>query len=269
MKRYKLFFLSVSLFFMISESRSQTEQHCVHYPYNTQLGVNLNVNLLSKMMIQNDNIKSSSSDYFSSYPSFGADLGVYLYQRIYKWFGMQVGLEYNAITIRYNISDKLFGDEAIEMRYYVSGAFTFPIIFNASYYFNERHGLDISFGGATLILFARKGGMGFDYREGGPVIGVRYGDFTLNNHYSPFNFSLYGKIGYNLLLKNKNTFGMAIIGSYAKYPYATGNYNIFDNGKIEQGYISLHNTCVGLQFSYGFTMKKLVCVPTTSHEEEN
>ena len=40
------------------------------------------------------------SDDFRSYPSFGADLGVYMYQRIYKWFGIQIGAEYSALTVR-------------------------------------------------------------------------------------------------------------------------------------------------------------------------
>jgi len=253
------------MFVVISESEAQTEQYCVHYPYNTQVGINLNVNMLSKMRIQqNYYIKSSPSEHFRSYPSFGADLGVYLYQRVYKWFGIQIGAEYSATTICYKFDYEEYNTTYMDYNSY--GAFIFPILFNASYYFNEKHGIDISLGGAPLVLFAGDAGQGF----GIGVINMRNGYsnnccyFRLDNDIR-YNFSLYGKIGYNLLLKNKNTLGMAIIGSYAAEPYMQGKYEIFiDKMNVENGYTSLRNTFIGLQFSYGFTMKKLVCNPVNN-----
>ena len=96
---------------------------------------------------------SSPSEYLRSYLSFGADLGVYLYQRIYKWFGIQIGAEYSALTLIYGNTAK------------------------------------------------------FDAE-----------------------------------------------------PYANGSYYVSINEiEVEKGYLFLHNTFIGLQFSYGFTMKKLLC----------
>ena len=258
--RYKLFFLSVSMFVVSAESRSQSvESDCVRYPYNTQVGINLNVNMLSKMRIQqNYYVKSSPSEYFRSYPSFGADLGVYLYQRVYKWFGIQIGAEYSATTICYKFDYKDYNSTYMDYNSY--GAFTFPILFNASYYFNEKHGIDISLGGAPLVLFAGDNGQGFGIGTINEYNSNRC-HFRLDND-TRFNFSLYGKIGYNFLLKNKNTLGVAIIGSYAAEPYMQGRYEIFiDKIEVERGYTSIRNTFIGLQFSYGFTMKKLLCVP--------
>ncbi len=257
--KYKLFFLSINMLFLAPESKSQTtESNCLHYPYNTQVGINLNVNLLSKMRIQqNYYIRSTPSDYLRSYPSFGADLGVYLYQRVYKWFGVQIGAEYNALTVCDGTA-KLGDDNSISMDYYSLGAFTFPILFNASYYFNEKHGIDISLGGAPFILFA--GEQGYSVGLGGREDG-NYCEYRLD-YDTPFNFSLYGKIGYNFLFKNKNTIGVAIVGSYAGKPYAEGKYYVVLNDReIESGYTFLRNTFIGLQFSYGFTMKKLLCIP--------
>ena len=253
----KLFLLSVGLFFLISESKSQSVgSNCLHYPYNTQVGVNLNINMLSKMRIQQDYyIRSSPSDYLHSYPSFGADLGVYLYQRIYKWFGIQIGAEYSALTQTYGNTAKFHEWKDIAIDYYGAGAFTFPILFNCSYYFNEKHGLDISLGGAPLLLVYGDWGQGIGNGNGK---GGRH-HIRLENE-TNYNFSLYGKIGYNFLFHNKNTLGVAIVVSYASAPYANGNYNVTINEmEVEKGYLYLHNTFIGLQFSYGFTMKKLLC----------
>jgi hypothetical protein len=56
---------------------------------------------------------------------------------------------------------------------------------------------------------------------------------------------------------------MAIIGSYATNSYAQGLYFVEKNGgtRVEEGRISLRNTFIGLQFSYGFSMKKTLCTP--------
>jgi len=254
--KYKLFLLSMSIFLLISESKSQTvAPNCLHYPYNTQVGINLNINMLSKMKIQqNYPIRSSSSDYIRSYPSFGADLGVYLYQRIYKWFGVQIGAEYSALTLTYGNTAKFDVWKDIAIEYYGFGAFTFPILFNCSYYFNEKHGLDVSLGGAPLLLFFGDSGQGIG--NGNGKGGRHY--IRLKND-TRYNFSLYGKIGYNFLFKNKNSLGVAIVGSYAAEPFANGYYYVTINEvEVESGYLFLHNTFIGLSFSYGFTMKKLL-----------
>jgi len=257
--KYKLFFLSVGMFFIVLETQSQTlETNCLHYPYNTQVGINLNLNLLSKIRISTGQYHITPSDYFRSYPSFGGDLGVYLYQRVYKWFGVQIGLEHSSLTVSYGGTENLTEDKSIYMDYYCFGAWTFPILFNASYYFNGKHGIDISFGGAPLILFAGEAGWGchFGSSYDKPDDGCY---FRLDTE-QPFNFSLYAKAGYNYLFRNKNTLGIAIVCSFAHRPYVEGYYEITKNNTIvEHGYTSLRNTFVGLRFSYGFTMKKLLC----------
>ncbi|MCL2246038.1 MAG: hypothetical protein FWC10_02875 [Lentimicrobiaceae bacterium] len=256
--KYKLLLLSISIFLLISESKSQiVAPNCLHYPYNTQVGINLNINMLNKMRIQqNYYTRSSPSEYLRSYPSLGADLGVYLYQRIYKWFGIQIGAEYSALTLIYGNTAKFDAEHYVTMGYYGFGAFTFPILFNCSYYFNEKHGLDISLGGAPLLLFL--GDAGQSVTDGSSMKGIRHKTRLKNNN--RYNFSLCGKIGYNFLFKNKNTLGVAIVGSYAAEPYANGNYHVDINDiEVEKGYLFLHNTFIGLQFSYGFTMKKLLC----------
>jgi len=252
--KYKLFFLSISMFFIVLENKAQTEPYCVHYPYNTQVGINLNVNLLSKMNTEQSYRHENLFDYIRSYPSFGADLGVYLYQRIYKWFGIQIGAEYNALTFRFGYTKDFADIDKTYMKYYGGGAFTFPVLFNASYYFNEKHGMDISLGGATHCVIYP-----FTTHEINPYGKNRWERCLVKFEYSYYNFSLYGKIGYNFLFKNKNTLGMAIIGSYASNPYAKGFYFFTKYKEDDVGYISLYNTFVGLQFSYGFTMKELLC----------
>jgi len=252
--KYKLFFLLVGMFFMLPESKSQTE--CLHYPYNTQVGMNLNINMLSKMRIEpNNNMNNLSSEYFRSYPSLGGNFGVYLYQRIYKWLGMQIGVEYNAATITYRATAD-FTENSLNMDYYTWGAFTLPVLVNASYYFAGKHGIDISLGGAAFILFAEDAGYGIGF---GGNIESGHIKFRLDND-ARCNYSLYAKIGYNYLFKNKNTFGVAIIGSYSMDSYAKGKYEVKNNGiLVEEGYTSLKNSFIGLQFSFGFTMKKLIC----------
>jgi hypothetical protein len=250
--RHKIFLLSVCLFILIAENKAQTlETNCLHYPYNTQIGINLNANISSKMRIE------PLSNHLLLHPSFTFNIGVYLYQRIYKWFGIQIGAEYNATTMYYteNLEDN---SKWTKMEYYATGGFNFPVLFNASYYFNEKHGMDISLGGAPLILLP-SGGYGSTSHTGEKI-------YRFNiRHENPFNFSLYGKIGYNFMFKNKNTVGVAIVGSYAKTPYAQGKYFVKENGIIiETGSTSLRNTFIGLQFSYGFTMKKLLCIPRTA-----
>ena len=249
--KYKLFFLSVSMLFLISESKSQTsETKCLHYPYNTQVGLNLNANLLNKMRVE------PQSDYFRSHPSFGAGLGVYMYQRVYKWFGIQIGAECSAISTCYSEIGAFSDYNMNGKRMAVTGAFTFPILFNASYYFNEKHGLDISLGTAPLLRFPGNLGMGMGY---GDYAGY---SFSLDNDVSLNIINLYTKIGYNFLFKNKNTFGVAIIGSYTSQPYTKGYYSVLANDRMmESGRVSLRNTFIGIQFSYGFSMKKLLCVP--------
>jgi len=259
----KVFAVAVAIICLTTlESRSQTsETKCLHYPYNTQVGMNLNVNLLSKMKIEHNKTFKPSED-FRSYPSFGADLGVYMYQRVYKWFGIQIGAEYSALTLRYSTTTNLTDDVSTYMDYYAFGAFTLPVLLNASYYFNEKHGIDISLGGAPLVLFAGDAGQGVEFGSGN---GKCY--FRLEND-TRCNYSLYAKIGYNYLFKNKNTLGVAIIGSYAAEPYAKGTYTtgkgeMTGDGNfsliVDSGYTSLRNTFIGLQFSYGITMKKLLC----------
>ena len=257
--KYKLFFLSVSMFFIVLENKAQTEQYCLHYPYNTQVGMNLNVSMLNKMKL------GTLSDYFRSHPSIGTDFGVYMYQRVYKWFGIQIGAEFGITTICYNFTE--FSMRMIDF----SAMCTFPILFNGSYYFNEKHGLDISLGGAPLIQLSPESSsvhnsytLGYGkLNKNGDYCGFVLGDETR------FNFSLYGKIGYNLLFKNKNTFGVAIIGSYATRPYGQGKYfvDMNDGTRIVDSKISLHNTFIGLQFSYGFTMKKTMCKPDIIENE--
>jgi hypothetical protein len=171
---------------------------------------------------------------------------------------VQIGIEYSASTFCFGTTAKFSDEKSTYMDYYELGAFTFPILFNASYYFNEKHGLDISLGGAPLILFAGEAGWGCSF--GSSYENPDDGCYFRLDTEQPFNFSLYGKIGYNLLLKNKNTFGVAIVGSFAHRPYVEGYYEITKNNTtVEYGYTSLRNTFVGLQFSYGFTMKKLLC----------
>ncbi|NLJ83085.1 MAG: hypothetical protein GX330_08175 [Bacteroidales bacterium] len=242
------------------ENKAQTEQYCMHYPYNTQVGISVSANLQSKMRIE------PQSDYFASSPSWGAGLGVHLYQRIYKWFGIQIGVEYNHVGISFGGTTnpaQYFKD--ISTKYYTD-IFIFPILFNASYYFNGKHGLDISLGGAPLILphlnAPEPVGISYSRIEGGYSEEEDYWRFAIGN-YPRFNFSLYGKIGYNFLFKNKNTLGVAIVGSYATESYAQGTYSVAkkEGTKIESGHVSLRNTYVGVQFSYGFSMKKLLCNP--------
>ena len=268
--RYKLFFLSAIIFSIVLENKAQTEQNCLHYPYNTQVGINLNVNMLNKMKIeQRQTFKPS--EFFRSYPSFGADLGVYFYQRVYKWFGIQIGAEYSALTVRYGATTNLTDEISTFMDYYAFGAFSLPVFLNATYYFNEKHGIDISLGGAPLILFFKDAGQGTTFGgENGKC------HFRLEND-TRCNYSLYAKIGYNYLFKNKNTFGVAIIGSYAAEPYAKGLYTTGKGERtaegdfsliVDSGYTSLRNTFIGLQFSYGFTMKKTMCKPDIIENEE-
>ena len=263
--KYKLFFFLISMLFIVLGSKAQTEQYCLHYPYNTQVGMNLNVNLLSKIKIHHP------TQYLCSRPSFGADLGVYMYQRIYKWFGIQIGAEYSAITYRFSATNDFHDMYFPRMRYYSMGAFTFPVLFNASYYFNEKHGMDISFGGATLIFFTPyySSGHSAEMPVGYGGIMDSYDWTTVQD--SPYNFSFYGKIGYNFLFKNKNTLGVAIIGSYASKPYSKGYYFIEKTedwySKVDGGYTSFRNTYIGLQFSYGFTMKKTMCKPDIVEDE--
>lgn len=261
----KIYIIAICMFLLISENKSQTiGTKCLHYPYNTQIGLNLNLNLLSKMRIT-AKYSAEGSNYFYSYPSLGADLGIYLYQRVYQWFGIQIGIEYSATTYAYNRKN-FPGDQSVMMDYYEFGAWTFPILFNVSYYFNGKHGMDISWGGAPLILLLGDAGTGHGW-SGDSEPGESWGDdgpknylkFRLDNE-TPFNFSLYAKIGYNYLLKNKNTLGIALIGSYSAKPYSQGNYYVrIDGVEVENGYTSLRSTFIGLQFSYGFTMKKLLC----------
>jgi hypothetical protein len=181
-----------------------------------------------------------------------------MYQRVYKWFGIQIGVEYNMLTMRDDVT--IFEKSKPRWKkYYSSGGFTFPLLLNASYYFNERHGMDISLGGALLILPSNIATGGFvqtrhPYEKDG-IYGYRY------DHETPFNFSWYGKIGYQFMFTNKNTLGVALVGSYAKVAYAESKYFIYLNRKsVSLGYSSLRNTFIGLQFSYGFTVKKLLCV---------
>lgn len=254
MIRINKIFAIISISFLCNSLYAQnSEINCVHYPYNTQVGINLNANLLSKVKIE------PLSDYFRSYPSFGADLGVYLYQRVHKWFGIQIGAEYNAITYRCGTTKDFFDFDKKYTGYYSTGFFTFPILFNVSYYFNEKHGIDISLGGAFSLS---DGFGGYSVEMPGELGNTNYCWLELL-HDSYCNFSLYGKIGYHFLFKNKNTFGMAIVGSYATDAYSKGYYQIGRSVdgtyKIDGGRAYLRNTYIGLQFSYGFTMRKLLC----------
>ena len=270
--KHKLFFLSISRFFIVWESKAQIlETNCLHYPYKTQLGINVNVNLLSKLQLRpNYAIMSSPSKYFRSYPSLGADFGVYFYQRLYKWFGIQIGAEYNVLTFRFG-GTKDFGFDNIYMKYYALGSFGFPILFNASYYFSkrhdyfsEKHGIDISLGLVPWIRCGSSDDEGYTIRRDGYYSLDAY-TLVFFGENPVFNFSLYMKIGYNFLFKNKNTLGVAIIGRYGIKPYAKGYCFIrkeeYLESKEEGVYTSLCNTYIGLQFSYGFTMKKRLCVP--------
>jgi hypothetical protein len=252
------------MFFIVLESKSQIlEKDCLHYPYNTQVGISLNTNLLSKMRIEpNYQISSPPSEYFRSSPSFGTGLGVYLYQRVYKWFGIQIGVEYSHITMCYGGTANFTGlSNKTSLKYYTE-MFTFPILFNASYYFNEKHGLDISLAPFMLRVTSA------------PIRGLYSTDKEIRNNngdycwfglrdYVPYGISFYGKVGYNYLFKNKNTLGVAIVGGYNSEPYAQGRYvvDMNDGTRVEEGRVSLRNTFIGLQFSYGFSMKKTLCTP--------
>jgi hypothetical protein len=226
-------------------------------------------------MQQNYYVKDSSSDYFNSYPSFGAGLGIYLYQRVYKWFGIQIGAEISAITTHYS-GDKIFPDLAHRIGMTAYGTFTFPVLFNASYYFNGRHGLDISLGITPFTPFPGENmGIGVSVTEcsfDGVCNDKGYYRFTLK-HDIPSNISLYGKIGYNFLFKNKNILGVAIVGIYSGQPYAKGDYSVVLNDingneiEVESGYTSIRNTFIGLQFPYGFTMKKTLCMECKTTKE--
>ena len=267
--KYKLFFISISMFFMVLENKAQTEQYCLHYPYNTQIGINFNANLLSKIKIEEHKTFKTSDD-FRSYPSFGADLGVYMYQRIYKWFGIQIGAEYSALTVRYGTTTNFTDEISTYMDYYAAGAFSLPILLNMSYYFNQKHGIDISLGGAPLVLFFSDASQGVQFGNDKAKCYLRLENDTR------CNYSLYAKIGYYYLFKNKNTFGLAVIGSYSAEPYAKGTYTtskVVTEGEefaliVNSGNTSLRRTFIGLQFSFGFTMKKLVCRPDITETEE-
>ena len=51
--KYKLLFILSGLLLLIPESKAQNQEtYLLHYPYNTQVGLNLNVNLRSKMRIE-------------------------------------------------------------------------------------------------------------------------------------------------------------------------------------------------------------------------
>ena len=257
----KLFFLSGCLFLLLLGSKAQTgEAKNVHYPYNTQIGVNFNMNMLSKMKIEplyemyNHELVRMEDDlleYFRSYPSVGTDFGVYLYQRVYKWFGIQLGVEYNLTTVCY--SYKFDNDESKTVNMdYMNGGFSFPVSLNAFYYFNEKHGMDISLGGVSSFNWFTGGLGGHRFKMGSWEDGD-YCSFGLDPLF--FSYSLYGKLGYNFLFKNKNTLGIAIIGHLVG-SYASGQYTVRKGWEVDKGYTYSHNTSVGLQFSYGFTLKK-------------
>ena len=248
------------------KSKSQTmETNSLHYPYNTQVGINVNVNMLSKMRIEplydydtynNELVRVGDdlSEYFRSYPSVGTDFGVYLYQRIYKWLGIQLGFEYDLATVCYSYKLENEDSKTVNMNYMNSG-FHLPISLNASYYFNEKHGIDISLGGVPSFNWFT-GGLGGNRFKMGSWKDGDYCSFGLDP--MSYNYSLYGKVGYNFLFKNKNTLGIAIIGHLVG-SYASGKYTVRKGGEIDNGNTNSHNTSVGLQFSYGFSMKKTLC----------
>ena len=266
--------LAINVLFTVTASAQETtkksklqttENNCLHYPYNTQVGINVNVNMLSKMRIEPlydtynyefVRVGDDLSEYFHSYPSIGTDFGVYLYQRIYKWLGIQLGIEYNLATVCYSYKFDNEESKTVNMDY-MNGGFSFPIALNASYYFNEKHGLDISLGGVSSFNFFTGGLGGHRFRMGSWEDGD-YCSFGLDP--LTFSYSLYAKLGYNYLFKNKNTLGIAIVGHLVG-SYASGKYTVRKGWEIDNGNTSSHNTSVGLQFSYGFTMKKLLCVP--------
>jgi hypothetical protein len=194
------------------------------------------------------------SEYFRSYPSIGTDFGVYLYQRIYKWLGIQLGVEYSLATVCYSYKLENEDSKTVNMNYMNSG-FHLPISLNASYYFNEKHGLDISLGGVPSFNWFTGGLGGNRFRTGS----WEEGDFcSFGLDPMSYNYSLYGKVGYNYLFKNKNTLGIAIIGHLVG-SYASGKYTVRKGVKIDKGDVNSHNTSIGLQFSYGFSMKKTLC----------
>jgi hypothetical protein len=263
-----LFLVTASAQETTMKNKSQTlETNCLHYPYNTQVGINMNVNMLSKMEIQplydHDiynhelvRVGDDLSEYFRSYPSVGTDFGVYLYQRIYKWLGIQLGIEYNLATVCYSYKFDNEDSKTVNMNYMNSG-FHLPISLNASYYFNKKHGMDISLGGVSSFNWFTGGLGGHRFRMGSWEDGD-YCSFGLDP--MSYNYSLYIKLGYNYLFKNKNTLGIALIGHLVG-SYADGKYVVRKGEKIDTGNTNSHNTSVGLQFSYGFTMKKLLCNP--------
>jgi hypothetical protein len=69
---HKIFLFFVFLFTLTSENKAQiAEENCLHYPYNTQIGINVNVNLASKIKIE------PSSDDVHLSPNFKSDIGIY------------------------------------------------------------------------------------------------------------------------------------------------------------------------------------------------
>lgn len=222
--------------------------------------MNFNINARSKMEIIRNGYRmggNGNSEYLPGHVSLGGELGAYLYQRIHKWLGLYIGIEYSDSTYCFS-STGVFEHKDKTFDYYEFGAFTFPILLNYSYFFKNKHGLDISLGVASLLLFAADAGNGYGFGAGGEESDPTKIHFKVRvDTETRYNASLFFKIGYKQLLKNQNTWGISLIGSYSAEPHAEGNYDVrMGTQLIEEGWTKLYNSYIGIQLSYGFSLIK-------------
>ena len=259
MKRITLFLFAI-LIFSIELTAQNEFPNKNPYPYKTQLGMNFNIDARSKMEIIRNAYRmggNGTSEYLQGHVSVGGEFGAYLYQRIHKWLGLYIGIEYSASTYCFS-SKKSSRYKEFLIDYYEFGAFTFPILLNYSYFFDDKNGLDISLGVAPLLLFLGDTGTGYTFGAGGEESDPTKIHFRVRvDTETRYNASLFFKIGYKQLLKNQNTWGISLIGSYSAEPHAEGNYDVrMGTQLIEEGWTKLYNSYIGIQLSYGFSLIK-------------
>jgi hypothetical protein len=227
---------------------------------------------LSPLLFDNLNIDHQGEVLLKSNPAFSFELGVSYYQRVYKDFGVNIGAGWGIIPFRFEYNFKAPTNSIFQTGQYANdysyldlkeysfniNHYVFPLTLQKSFTKSKNSSYIVEAGIKlnSILSYPYDISVSSSYYIDENNPDIRLFDFYLENYYQKRFISYLAKFGLSKTTKKTNTLNANLVLNYCPQKIGKGWYR-FSNLPFESyGDVSLGINYIGIEFSYGLTLRK-------------
>lgn len=177
--------------------------------------------------------------------NIGVSIGIIPYNLNYK-FSTPENTPFNTGTIKYGILDMKFNDYSNQIS---SGFISFQKIYSTK---GKNIVINLGVKLNKLIPYFTKGGDVYAIDDNTEI---RLFDYFIKSIDNEYIVSYIAKIGLIKELKNNNSISLSLTANYSPKKISMGEYNFYELPTACYGQIGQNINYIGLEFSYGFSLK--------------